>query len=258
MATEEAQGGEDLSEMEVGFLEKLFGAKPPSNLSPTDLKQWVAGLAAGSGVGQSSSSSTVDSPPVSSQSSVPIVSGGVAGLFPNTSSSSVSAQIPAHVVSSPSSASVPVINISNRKPWLSKFGGGEGYELWRHQLMCLRPHHSAQDVADVIRSSLHGKAGELLITFGPSAFVDNIVAKLDSVFGQIDDDTDVKAAFYSARQGQESVADLSCRIEGLFARVSRVSNITGTEEGLRQMFWTGLRQELKTATTYYLRDCQVF
>jgi hypothetical protein len=261
MSTQEAEGGEDLSEMEVGFLEKLFGAKPPSNLSPMDLKLWVAGLATGpsSGVGQSSSSSTVDSPQVSSPSSMPIVSGGVAGLFPTSSLSSVSAQTPAHVVSPPSSASVPVINISNRKPWLSKFGSGEGYELWRHQLMCLRPHYSAQDVADVIRSSLHGKAGELLITLGPSASVDDIVAKLDSVFGQVDDDTDVKAAFYSARQGQrESVADWSCRIEGLFARVSRVSNITGTEEGLRQMFWTGLRQELKTATTYYYETVKSF
>jgi hypothetical protein len=121
------------------------------------------------------------------------------------------------------------------------------------------PHHSAQDVADVIRSSLHGKAGELLITLGPSASDDDILAKLDSVFGQIDDDTDVKAAFYSAGQGQqESVADWSCRIEGLFARVSRVSNITGTEEGLRQMFWTGLRQELKTATTYYYETVKSF
>jgi hypothetical protein len=125
--------------------------------------------------------------------------------------------------------------------------------------MCLRPHHSAQDVADVIRSSLHGKAGELLITLGPSASVDDIVAKLDSVFGQIDDDTDVKAAFYSARQGQkESVADWSCRIEGLFARVSRVSNITGSEGGLRQMFWTGLRQQLKTATTYCYETIKSF
>jgi hypothetical protein len=69
-----------------------------------------------------------------------------------------------------------------------------------------------------------------------------ILAKLDSVYGQVDDNADVMASFFSARQGPiESVADWSCRIEGLFGRLRRLSGTAVSTEDLRQMFWTGLR-----------------
>jgi hypothetical protein len=104
-----------------------------------------------------------------------------------------------------------------------------------------------------------GKAGDLLVTLDPSATVDDILAKFDSVYGQIDGETDVLASFYTAQQGHnETVVDWSCRIEGLFARAQRMTNITGTEEGLRQMFWTGLQQPLKTASLYYYETVKPF
>ncbi|XP_076463957.1 uncharacterized protein LOC143296081 [Babylonia areolata] len=155
----------------------------------------------------------------------------------------------------------PVISVVGRKPWLTKFGGEEGYELWRHQLLSLRrENHSSQDIADAIRASLQCKAGSLLVSLGPDATVDEILTKLDSIYGQVDEDADVLAAFYSARQGQaETVADWSCRIEGLFGRVRRLSDINGgTDEALRQMFWTGPRQELKDASAYQFDTIKSF
>jgi hypothetical protein len=128
-----------------------------------------------------------------------------------------------------------------------KFRGDDGYDLWRHQLLSLtQERHRPQDLADAIRASLQGKAAALLISLGPQATVEAILAKLDSVYGQVDDNADVMASFFSARQGPtESVADWSCRIEGLFGRLRRLSGTTVSTEDLRQMFWTGLRQELK-------------
>jgi hypothetical protein len=148
----------------------------------------------------------------------------------------------------------------SRKPWLTKFSGDDGYELWRHQLLSLRREsYQPRDIADAIRSSLQGKAGQILLALGPDASVDSILAKLDSVYGQCDENPDVLAAFFSARQGPtESVADWSCRVEGLFARARRVNDIAASEEALRQMFWTGLRQQLKDASTFYYTSIKSF
>lgn len=95
----------------------------------------------------------------------------------------------------------------------------------------------------------------MLIGLGPEATVDSILEKLDNVYGQVDAEADVLAAFYTARQGpQEAVADWSCRLEAMFARVPNQA----TSEALRQMFWTGLRQELKDASAYHFDHIKSF
>ncbi|XP_076469987.1 uncharacterized protein LOC143300276 [Babylonia areolata] len=228
-----ATGGEDvdrpLSEEEERTLEKIFtalGSRPKTD-SKEALRQWMANVVA----------------------SQPWLSADM----PSAESVKTSNQQQGHHEFADSEPPVaqhlaqPVISVVGRKPWLTKFGGEEGYDLWRHQLLSLhRENHSSQDIADAIRASLQGKAGSLLVSLGPDATVDEILTKLDSIYEQVDEDADVLAAFYSARQGQsETVADWSCRIEGLFSRVCRLSDINGgTDEALRQMFWTGLRQEL--------------
>ncbi|XP_076470830.1 uncharacterized protein LOC143300785 [Babylonia areolata] len=242
-----ATGGEDvdrpLSEEEETTLEKIFtalGSRPKTD-SKEALRQWMANVVA----------------------SQPWLSADM----PSAESVKTSNQQQGHHEFADSEPPVaqhlaqPVISVVGRKPWLTKFGGEEGYDLWRHQLLSLhRENHSSQDIADAIRASLQGKAGSLLVSLGPDATVDEILTKLDSIYGQVDEDADVLAAFYSARQGQsETVADWSCRIEGLFSRVRRLSDINGgTDEALRQMFWTGLRQELKDASAYQFDTIKSF
>lgn len=160
---------------------------------------------------------------------------------------------PAATASAPATT---VVEVSGRKPWLVKFSGDsgpEGYDLWKHQLTSLqREGHPTKDIFDAIRSSLHGKAGHIMVRLGTDATVADILKKMNSVFGEVDTEADVLASFYSARQGtEESVADWGCRLESLYDLAKRQAQLPGTQdEALRTMFWSGLRQDLKDVSSY--------
>lgn len=239
-----AEGGEeiDFTEDELATLNKLFAAMGarPKTVSKVDLRQWL--------------SSTLNT-------STTQESDGMVHRNPSTDEQPASSAQPARLRdSAPSAGNAPII-VTARKPWLMKFSGSEDYDVWRHQLLCLmRENHRPADVADAIRSSLQGKAAQLLVNLGAEASIDETLRKLDSVFGVVEEKANVLASFYSARQGAvESVADWSCRVEGLFARVRRLTDGGGaTDEALRQMFWTGLHQELKDASSYYFDHIKSF
>ena len=81
-------------------------------------------------------------------------------------------------------------------------------------------------IFDAIRSSLHGKAGSIAVRLGTEASITDILKKMDSVFGEVDTETDLLAALYSARQGPaESVSDWGCRLETLFDAAKRQATI---------------------------------
>lgn len=234
----------EITEEERKVLDKLFssmGAKPKVT-TKGELAKWLSNL----GVSQDSNRSAEVSSGQNQPSSASDPS--------NRPTTADGAQVP--------SATQQPIVISGRKPWLTKFAGEDGYEVWRHQLTSLRrENHRTEDIHDAIRASLQGKAAQLLVSLGESATIDVILSKLDSVFGVVDDKADVLASFYSAKQGStETVADWSCRLEGLFARARRLMGdaIGGTDEALKQMFWTGLRQELKDISVYAYHNASTF
>jgi hypothetical protein len=145
--------------------------------------------------------------------------------------------------------------VIGRKPWLTKFSGdqGEGYDLWRHQLMSLiKEKHRPEDIADAIRSSLHGRAGSIAARLGTDASVTDILQKMDSIFGEVGAEADCLASFFSARQEpSESIADYSCRLERLLDLASRQTKLPGTPDALlKKVLWSGLRQDFKDATLY--------
>ncbi|XP_070198734.1 paraneoplastic antigen Ma3-like [Littorina saxatilis] len=154
------------------------------------------------------------------------------------------------------SPNTPVISITGRKPWLTKFNpdqGHEGFTLWKHQLTCLqRENHSDKDMFDAVRSSLQGKAAHILVRLGPGASISDILNKMDSVYGEIETESDVLAEFYGAHQEKnETVADWGCRLEQLLDVAKRQAYVPGNpDEALRNKFWTGLRQELKDVSAY--------
>ena len=167
------------------------------------------------------------------------------------------------VNSNPQPPSQPIFNVTtSRKPWLTKFSGdhgSEGYDLWQHQLISLiKEGHNDKDIFDAIRSSLHGKAGNIMVRLGTD--VTDILEKMNSVFGDIDTEADVLATFYGARQGpEETVADWGCRLEGLFDVAKRQAQIPGNpQEAMRNMFWSGLRQELKDVSAYQFDSIKSF
>lgn len=252
-----AVGGEEeqpLTELEIETLQKLFssmGARPKTE-SKEDLRQWLTTFKA---LQPPATTTPLQPPAITTAAATPMVT-----AHQSTSANAGPASAASGLYVSSASAPPTVVNVLGRKPWLMKFSGDDGYDLWRHQLLSLiQERHRSQDLADAIRASLQGKAAALLISLGPQATVEAILAKLDSVYGQVDDSADVMASFFSARQAStETVADWSCRIEGLFGRVQRLSATTVSTEDLRQMFWTGLRQELKDASSFHYETVKDF
>ena len=145
--------------------------------------------------------------------------------------------------------------VIGRKPWLAKFNGenAETYTLWRHQLQSLiEEGHPEKDIHDAVRASIHGKAGNVIVALGTNPSIHVILKKMDSVYGETENQADALSTFYSAQQGKtETVTDWGCRLEGLLQMVKRQTNIPGDpDEMLRTKFWNGLRQELKDLSVY--------
>lgn len=83
---------------------------------------------------------------------------------------------------------------------------------------------------------------------------------MNSVYGEVDDDTNLLAALYSARQKvTESVADWGCRLETLFDAARCQTTLPGNPDSmLRNMMWSGLRQDLKDVSAYQFATSRTF
>ena len=82
--------------------------------------------------------------------------------------------------------------------------------------------HTDKDIFDAIRSSFHGKAGNIIVGLGIEDTVQGIFQKWNSIFGAMDTEADLLATFCGAHQGpKETVAGRGCRLEGLLDSATR-------------------------------------
>jgi hypothetical protein len=89
---------------------------------------------------------------------------------------------------------------------------------------------------------------------GEYAELPQIVAKLDSIYGVIDDKTDVMTDLYNAKQmSDENVATWSCRLEEILGKAIQIGKVKKAESDdmLHDKLWKGLKPELK-------HQCQSF
>ena len=116
----------------------------------------------------------------------------------------------------------------------------------------MKENQSSKDIFDAIRSSLHGKSGDIVARLGTDTTVAAVLAKMDSIYGEVDDDTDLLATFYGARQmTSESVSDWGCRLESILDLVKKQGPLPRSQnEMLRKMLWTGLNEDLKKISGY--------
>ena len=132
--------------------------------------------------------------------------------------------------------------------------------MWRHQAHSLiKEKQLEKDIFDAIRSSLHGKAGSIVVRLGTEASITDILKKMDSVW-RSRHRSFLLAALYSACQGPvESVSDWGCRLETLFDAAKHQATIPGnTDEVLHSVLWAGLCQELKVVSAYHFDTIRTF
>ena len=123
------------------------------------------------------------------------------------------------------------------------------YDLWRYEVTCLMNSGRPQDqIMNAIRRSLRGEAARVMMRLGPTVTVKHLLEKMDSVYGLVDGKEKLFAEFYSAKQKPgETTSMWGCRLEDLLSKVAVFGEIKPEDydSRLREMFWTGLRSDIK-------------
>ena len=146
-------------------------------------------------------------------------------------------------------------------PRLSTFSGNTdsktdvGFDLWSYEVRCLVNEgvYSQPAILQAIRRSLRGEAGRVVMRCGEGADVQQILDRLEAVYGFVDAGETALAQFYAAKQGkEENVTTWGCRLEDLLDKAKQVGLIADrdTDEMLRSRFWMGLRTDLKQTSRH--------
>ena len=154
---------------------------------------------------------------------------------------------------------MPSVSMSHQ-PKLSCFSGtpnkGEStYDVWRYNVRCLLKENIYRpDVLhSTIRQSLRNEAARVVMRLGTDATMDQILHKLDSIYGNVDKKEELMAEFYGARQREdEDITSWSCRLEDIIGKAQELGLVQheDVEKMLHSMLWTGLRQELKDVSSH--------
>lgn len=128
--------------------------------------------------------------------------------------------------------------------------GGKGdvsFELWKFEVQCLIDAGKHLDlIGQSIRRSLRGAAANVMMTLGPQATPTQIITKLRSLYGVVDDQETLLENFYAAHQLEdENVTDWACRLEGLLTRADSSLLLEERNRRLHNKFWSGLKQDLR-------------
>ena len=125
--------------------------------------------------------------------------------------------------------------------------GDEIYSVWRFETRCLSSEHFPEHVSlQVIRKSLRGTARRALISLGEAATLDEVLEKLDMLFGNVATNESVMQSFYNENQKpSENVTSYGCRLEALLQVAVENGHVNqiARNDMLRSKFWTGLRDE---------------
>ena len=170
----------------------------------------------------------------------------------------------------PSSSARPEFTYLN-KPYISQFSGVEPtpknestFEAWRLKIESLRSPNMFPEymVTQSIRNSLKVPARNTLLTLGPRASSEEILHKLESVFGNVASGQSIMQEFYTAvQQPDENVTMWSLRLEEILQTVAEKSSISAEQKNvmLRERFWRSLHStELQNATQVYYHQTKDF
>lgn len=121
--------------------------------------------------------------------------------------------------------------------------------------------YSKDVILSAVHKSLSGEAARVIMLLGEHAELPQIIAKLDSIYGVIDDKTDVMTDFYNAKQmSDENVATWSCRLEEILGKAILIGKFKKAESDdmLHDKLWKGLKPELKHQCQYERENFKSF
>ena len=145
------------------------------------------------------------------------------------------------------------VNVFPQNPKISIFSGESKdtpFDLWKFEVQCLveEGKYSDEALKQAIRKSLKNDPSRIVKRLGIKSTIDDIVKKLEGIYGEIEKKETIKAEFYNAKQeANESVTSWSCRLEEILDRLCEQEHIDDSEiDGmLRGKFYYGLLEHLK-------------
>ena len=173
------------------------------------------------------------------------------------------------VVSETKSTGLPAQESFYMKPYVGKFSGSDpvpksesSFEDWKLEVESLIEPKIYPDIsiAQAIRKSLIGQAKSVLHAMGPKARPEDMIKRLESVFGNVASGEAVLQEFYTAEQrADESTVDWGLRLENILQRAIE-DHVSGDKnEMLKSKFWRSLyNQDLKNATKMYRESIKDF
>lgn len=130
------------------------------------------------------------------------------------------------------------------------------FDLWIYEVRCLvrDREYSEATIQQAVRRSLKGEAARCVMRLTEKASLQEVVGKLEAVFGRVESSESLMAEFYSAHQkSDEDVATWGCRLEDILDR-ARYQGLLGSEQDLNKLlknrFWSGLSQKLKDVSRH--------
>jgi hypothetical protein len=104
-----------------------------------------------------------------------------------------------------------------------------------------------------VRRSLRGEAGMVAMRIDLDVNIDDIIRKLDSIYGSVDRKEILLTQFYGARQEKdEDISHWSCRLERIIGKCvdGGLVHHSEVDQQLHFMLWNGLKASLKAISGY--------
>ena len=127
------------------------------------------------------------------------------------------------------------------------------FDLWLYDVRCLQEEnlHPREVIRQAVRNSLRGEAGQIAMRMGPKATLEQLLDKLEGVYGTVELGENLLSEFYAAHQKPaEDVSTWGCRLEDMLAKAAEKNQIDprSANDMLRTKFWNGLKRELKVCS----------
>ncbi|XP_041369945.1 paraneoplastic antigen Ma3-like [Gigantopelta aegis] len=136
------------------------------------------------------------------------------------------------------------------------------FDTWVYEIDCLKrdKKHSHEVITQAVKRSLKGDAAKVAMRLGSDASLSQLVHKLQSIYGSVDEGEALLGEFYSARQQDgEDVSSWGCRVEDLFYKAFKSNaDQMNANHMLRTRFWGGLQQWIKDCSGHIFDKIQDF
>ena len=136
--------------------------------------------------------------------------------------------------------------------------------MWKYEVDCIREDkvYSPTIIAQAIRKSLRGQAKRVIVPLGVLASLDDIMDRLENVFGNVASGHSILKEFYTATQTEtETSSAWGSRLEEIYQRAIDKGKAREEDKNsaLIEQFWESLRSErLKNATRVKYESAENF